>query len=133
MTLQEIKTAIAENKTVCWSNEAYEVIKDNKNQYLIKHANGSCIGLTWSDEKTMNGKEKDFYILGENNVSLKTFYFTIREFGFAWDQTIQKSIDLESWESFASFCNFTSKENGCEVRGCETAGYNNQGHYFYNC
>ncbi len=62
MTLQEIKTAIEEGKKVHWSNEAYQVIKDNKNQYLIKHMGGHCIGLTWNDNVTINGKEQDFFI-----------------------------------------------------------------------
>jgi plasmid maintenance system killer protein len=61
MTLQEIKQAIAEGKTVHWSNELYTVIKDSKDQYLIKCNNDYCIGLTWQDETTMNGEEQDFY------------------------------------------------------------------------
>ena len=36
MTLAEIKEAIAEGKKVYWSNLSYEIIKDNKDQYLIK-------------------------------------------------------------------------------------------------
>ena len=63
MNLNEIKQAISQGKTVHWSNRGYEVIKDDKDQYLIvcKHNNHS-IGLTWLDGVTMNGKEKDFYI-----------------------------------------------------------------------
>lgn len=61
MNLSEIKEAINNGKKVFWSNKSYEVVKDKKNQYLIKHSNGSCIGLTWADETTLNGKEKDFF------------------------------------------------------------------------
>lgn len=62
MTLQQIKEAIEQGKKVYWSNLSYEVIKDNKDQYLIKHSNGSCTGLTWADNTTLNGKEEDFFI-----------------------------------------------------------------------
>ena len=63
MTLQEIKDAVNSGKNVCWKNEFYEVIVDKKGQWLIKcHMNGSCIGLTWSDDVTLNGKESDFFI-----------------------------------------------------------------------
>jgi hypothetical protein len=62
MNLQEIKNAISEGKKVYWVNKLYEVIKDNKNQYLIKcSSNSHCIGLTWQDEETMNGGEEEFF------------------------------------------------------------------------
>lgn len=60
MNLQEIKQAIEEGKKVYWSNLSYEVIKDNIGQYLIK-SGSHCIGLTWADEVTLNGEEKDFF------------------------------------------------------------------------
>ena len=63
MNLQEIKTALKNNQRVFWSNTSYEVIKDNIGQYLIKcHLNNTFIGLTWQDNVTMNGDEKDFFI-----------------------------------------------------------------------
>ncbi len=62
MTLDQIKTAISEGKKVCWNNSAYEVIKDSIGQYLILCPdNGSCVGLTWKDGVTLNGKETEFY------------------------------------------------------------------------
>jgi len=64
MTLQEIKTAITEGKRVFWKSEGYQVIKDSIDQYLIKcDYNGHCIGLTWRDAVTMNGKEEDFFVV----------------------------------------------------------------------
>ena len=62
MTLIQIKQAIEEGKNVYWSNIGYKVIKDKKENYLIKHHSGNCIGLTWNDETTLNGKEEDFFI-----------------------------------------------------------------------
>ena len=63
MTLQEIKTAITQGKQVFWKTEDYKVIKDSINQYLIKcDYNNHCIGLSWKDEVTMNGKEEDFFV-----------------------------------------------------------------------
>ncbi len=62
MNLQQIKKAIADNKKVYWSNKSYEVIKDKHDQYLIHCTqNNHCIGLTWLDGKTLNGKEEDFF------------------------------------------------------------------------
>ena len=63
MKLEEIKSAIEQGKTVHWASELYEVIKDKNGEYLIWcKANDHCIGLTWMDNVTMNGKEKDFFI-----------------------------------------------------------------------
>lgn len=65
MNLQEIKQAIADGKKVYWSNESYEVIKDKIGQYLIyRRLNEYCIGLTWRDGTTLNGKESDFFVRG---------------------------------------------------------------------
>jgi hypothetical protein len=64
MTLQAIKTAINQGKRVFWKSEGYRVIKDSIDQYMIKCIyNGHCIGLTWRDGTTMNGKEEDFFEL----------------------------------------------------------------------
>jgi len=61
MTLEQIKTAVEQGKTVHWQNARYEVIVDNRNQWLIK-AGSHCIGLTWADGITLNGRESEFYI-----------------------------------------------------------------------
>jgi hypothetical protein len=69
MNLQQIKSAIEEGKTVCWANEAYQVIKTKSGNYLIGYNIGgrgeNYIGLTWRDGETLNGKEEEFYIKGE--------------------------------------------------------------------
>jgi hypothetical protein len=62
MTLTEIKQAIEENKSVFWVNQAYQVIKNKFGDYLIKHTSGNCIGLTWRDGVTLNGKENEFFV-----------------------------------------------------------------------
>ena len=62
MTLQEIKASCLSGKTVHWTNKSYRVIKDSKNQWFILHDGGNCIGLTWADDKTLNGREEDFYM-----------------------------------------------------------------------
>lgn len=62
MTAQQIKQAVDKGSTVYWSNPAYQVIKDRNNEYLIKCTlNNHCIGLTWADGVTLNGKEEEFY------------------------------------------------------------------------
>jgi len=68
MTVQEIKQAVDEGKKVYWASLNYEVIKDKYGQWLIhSKCNGHCIGLTWTDGTTLNGKEEDFFILPTNN------------------------------------------------------------------
>lgn len=63
MTAQEIKAAVDNGKTVHWKNELYVIVKDKRNEYYIKClSNNHCIGLTWEDDVTLNGKEEDFYI-----------------------------------------------------------------------
>ncbi len=76
MTLQEIKDAVIEGKRVFWKQSNYEVKKHEGevlNFETLQHEpvttwnivcsnNGHTIGLTWTDEVTMNGKEEDFYI-----------------------------------------------------------------------
>ena len=62
MNLEEIITAVDNGLTVHWSSDSYKVIKDSLGQFLIKHSSGHCIGLTWEDGKTMNGKKEKFYI-----------------------------------------------------------------------
>ena len=61
MNLQEIKNAVEDGQTVHWSNSSYRVVKVSLNQFLIVCENGSTIGLTWKDGKTMNGRPEDFY------------------------------------------------------------------------
>ena len=61
MTLKQIKQAIAKGQVVNWSTKNYEVIKDSIGQYLIhSKCNGNYIGLTWQDDKTLNGEESEF-------------------------------------------------------------------------
>jgi len=62
MTLEQIRAAVEDGKRVFWVNSDYEVIKDSRGQWHIKcHHNGNCIGLTWRDGVTMNGKPDEFF------------------------------------------------------------------------
>lgn len=66
MTVTEIKNAVMNGKTVYRCNPDYIVICDKHGQWLIKcQSNGYCIGLTWTDEITLNDKEENFYISDE--------------------------------------------------------------------
>ena len=63
MTLNEIKDAVSQGKTVYWKTLLYPVIKDSSGEYFIKCTKTNhLIGLTWADNKTLNGKESDFFI-----------------------------------------------------------------------
>jgi len=63
MTLEKIKKAIKEGKTVCWCNNRYEVIQDNLGQYLIHcKSNDYYWDLTHNDGVTMNQKSNQFFI-----------------------------------------------------------------------
>jgi len=62
MDVNEIKQAVDDGKKVFWGNDNYEVIK-GASGYLIKSKfNNHCIGLTWLDGVTLNGKEEEFFI-----------------------------------------------------------------------
>lgn len=62
MTLNEIKAAVDQGKTVCWSNEAYEVVKARDEYLIVFIHNDHAIGLTWRDGVTMNGKPEEFFV-----------------------------------------------------------------------
>ena len=62
MTLQEIKQAVKEGKTVHWVNSRYTVKGKDLDNLMIACDNGSAIGLTWLDGVTLNGKESEFYV-----------------------------------------------------------------------
>lgn len=64
MTLAEIKAAVLAGKTVCWTNNNYEVEywPLNKSFEIVCLSNRHAIGLTWMDGTTMNGKPEQFYI-----------------------------------------------------------------------
>lgn len=62
MILEEIKKAVDDSFQVHWKNDGYIVIKNSGDYLVCFTANNSCIGLTWKDNKTMNGQEQDFYI-----------------------------------------------------------------------
>ena len=63
MNLESIKFSVENLKyKVFWKNKNYQVKKDSIGQWLIvSKCNGHCIGLTWKDGKTLNGKESDFF------------------------------------------------------------------------
>ena len=64
MNLNEIKKAISEGKRVFHNNLNYEVVMDKNGKYLIKcNSNNYCIGLTWLNGTTLNGKEKEFFTI----------------------------------------------------------------------
>jgi len=67
MTLAEITAAVDAGKTVHWRTKSYTVRRGQGSsasnpatRYFICHDGGNCIGLTWSDGTTLNGKEIDF-------------------------------------------------------------------------
>jgi hypothetical protein len=62
-SLQEIKAAVDEGKSVYWMNYGYQVIKaKTSGEYLIScPSTMHCIGLTHSDGISMNGKLEEFF------------------------------------------------------------------------
>ena len=62
MKLNEIKEAVDLGKTVCWSNQLYEVVKGKAGYFIHCTSNDYYIGLTHTDNITMNGEEEDFFI-----------------------------------------------------------------------
>ena len=64
MTLQEIKAAVLAGKTVHWASTAYAVkYSERADDFNIVYMpDGNCIGLTWRDGMTMNGKPEEFFL-----------------------------------------------------------------------
>ena len=64
MTLQEIKVAVMAGHTVHWANTAYIVKYAPAIDEFLIHCllNETCIGLTWRDGVTMNGREDQFFM-----------------------------------------------------------------------
>ena len=64
MTLDEIKAAVLAGKTVHWEQSNYVVKYHDKSEQfnIVCTTNNHCIGLTWRDGKTMNGKPEEFYL-----------------------------------------------------------------------
>ena len=55
---EEIKQAVSEGKKVYCDTLGYEVIKCTNGEYLINFINSDYyIGLTWKDNKTLNGSK----------------------------------------------------------------------------
>jgi hypothetical protein len=86
MTLDEIKAAIDEGRTVYHQTPNYQVIRDNLGQYLIQcRSNDYCIGLTWQDGKTLNGKPYEFFTKNEIYTDHTNFSYISRD-GVALDE-----------------------------------------------
>ncbi len=67
MKLDDIKNAVDEGIIVCWKSDGYRVVKQQNGEYnIVCQHNGHTIGLTWTDEQTMNGKEEDFFMVFKN-------------------------------------------------------------------
>lgn len=63
MTLEEIKQAVLDGKTVHWTSDEYIVASDNRVHFVVQRIKDKCcVALTWGDGKTLNGKEEDFYV-----------------------------------------------------------------------
>jgi hypothetical protein len=64
MTLAEILRAVEEGLPVHWQTPGYLVERSHREgKCVIKCLfTGHCIGLTWADGVTLNGKEEDFFI-----------------------------------------------------------------------
>ena len=61
MNLEQIRAAQKHGLTVHWANEGYTV-HDNSIVWAFGTPKANSIGLTWSDGKTMNGQEDDFFV-----------------------------------------------------------------------
>ena len=56
-TADSIKNLVDGGFKVFAENISYQVIKNSKNQYLIRCSlNGHCIGLTWNDDITLSAR-----------------------------------------------------------------------------
>lgn len=66
MTIDQIKAAVDQGKTVCWVHEGYRVLRDRLGQYLVRYErNNCCWGLTDRSGTRLNGLECQFFIKRE--------------------------------------------------------------------
>lgn len=67
MTLAEILRAVDEGLPVHWQTTGYVIERPTGGGGCVIRSlsTGHCIGLTWADGVTLNGKEEDFFIGGE--------------------------------------------------------------------
>lgn len=61
-TIQEIKTAVDQGKTVHWLDKRYKVVKANGDYIIKSEFNGLWIGSINVLGDKLNGLEKDFFI-----------------------------------------------------------------------
>jgi len=61
MTLKEIKLALSNGKKVYHHNHLYEIRKSGDDYLICCDETKHYIGLTWRNNTTLNGKEKDFF------------------------------------------------------------------------
>lgn len=64
MTLEEILRAVDEGMPVHWQSSAYLVERPAGGGACVIRSlsTGHCISLTWTDGRTLNGEEEDFFI-----------------------------------------------------------------------
>ena len=64
MTLAEILRAVDEGMPVHWQSPGYLVERPARGGLCVIRSlsTGHCIGLTWADGTTLNGKEEEFFI-----------------------------------------------------------------------
>jgi hypothetical protein len=64
MTLAEILRAVDEGLPVHWQTPSYviERLQAGRGCVIRCLATGHCIGLTWADGKTLNGREDEFFV-----------------------------------------------------------------------
>lgn len=102
MNLGQIKQAVRDGQIVCHQNENYRVVlhtfANGEEQWLIKClSNNHCIGLTWADNKTMNGYEPDFFILHQDQGKDEIYILENKD---AQDELLSTMINfLYGWEA----------------------------------
>ena len=101
MKLEEIKKAVRDHEIVRHHNALYTVEEWSSGFQIVCSSNQHAIGLTWTDEVTMNGKEEDFYI--DNEYKRCPECGTVLEF-----------------EDFICECGWSeTNDYTCEVCGCD--------------
>ena len=66
---------------------------------------------------------------------MKTYYFTLATDipkNGGWSDAKQRQTECKNWDEFVNYCYKVAYSFNSIVRGCESEGYNNQGHYFNN-
>lgn len=107
------------------SNHAEAVEKVENQEFFEEHP--LC-------DKVMKKETLKSFLDGENSrneSNPKSYWFAVSEHGKSWNECTQVELECDSWADAVSTAYSWASKNNTEIRMSESAGFNNQGHFFH--